>query len=222
MGGKTLAQARQAIQEGLSIGYATQRFDLSYYEYYMVRVSGDQTRKLVRVPLRDGIKVKEALKGAPPLDNKLIWIAQTGGDKPRKEELLRVDWKAISHGDSDATNYALPSRRLSVCRRSAEHVQQSDGQTGVGKKAHRGCPQRQSILRGPVGVIPTARTNRLAAILAAFPPRRARRKPARSDTRSDCETTSLAAWQVAGCAVSPVRSFPPGPASPCKCSITSR
>ena len=52
--------------------------------------------------------MKEALKGSPPLTDKLIWIARTGGDKPGgKEELLRVDWKAIPHGDSDATNYTL-------------------------------------------------------------------------------------------------------------------
>jgi protein involved in polysaccharide export with SLBB domain len=107
VGGKTLDEARQAVRNALAISYAVQTIDLLPYEFYMVRVVDGAARKVVRVPLKDNITVKDALKGSPPLANKRIWIARPNPDKPGQDQVLTVDWKGITHGDKSATDYPM-------------------------------------------------------------------------------------------------------------------
>jgi hypothetical protein len=80
---------------------------LTFYEYYMVRVKDEQVQKVVRVPLGEGATVKDALKGAPPLADKSIWITRNEPDSPGKDRVLWVDWSGITHGEKDSTNYPL-------------------------------------------------------------------------------------------------------------------
>ena len=42
LAGKKLEEARQAVRDALAIGYALQRFELTFHEYYMVRASERQ------------------------------------------------------------------------------------------------------------------------------------------------------------------------------------
>ncbi len=73
--GKTLDEARQMLRSMLSLPYAMQTMELTPYEYYLVRVKDDEVKKVVRVPLKDGVTVKDALQPAPPpLGDKVIWI----------------------------------------------------------------------------------------------------------------------------------------------------
>ena len=116
--GKKLEEARQSIRDALAIGYALQRFELTYHEYYMVRAVDDKVQKVVRVALKNGATVKDALKGALPLANKDIWVARIDPEKPGTDHVFRVDWNAITHGDKSDTNYAAAVGRLPVCRRS--------------------------------------------------------------------------------------------------------
>ena len=106
--GKTLEEARLALRNALTVSYALQTIELTPYEFYMVRVTdNNEVRKLVRVPLKDGTTVKTALKGAPSLANKAIWIVRPGGDRSGKDQLLTVDWPGIERGSKDATDYTL-------------------------------------------------------------------------------------------------------------------
>ncbi len=106
--GKTLEEARQALRNALTVSYALQTIELTPYEFYMVRVmANNDVQKVVRVPMRDGITVKAALKGAPPLANKVVWIVRPGGDRSGKDQVLTVDWSGIERGDKDAKDFAL-------------------------------------------------------------------------------------------------------------------
>ncbi len=106
VGDKTLDEARQMLRSVLSVSYAVQSMELTPYEFYMVRVKESDVKKIVRVPLKDGTTVKDALQGAPPLAEKRIWITRPSPDKSGKDEFLTVDWQAITHGDM-ATNHKL-------------------------------------------------------------------------------------------------------------------
>jgi protein involved in polysaccharide export with SLBB domain len=106
VGDKTLDEARQMLRSVLSDRYALQAMELTPYEFYMVRVKESDVKRIVRVPLKDGTTVKDALLGAPPLAEKRIWITRPNPDKSGKDEFLTVDWQAITHGDM-ATNHKL-------------------------------------------------------------------------------------------------------------------
>jgi protein involved in polysaccharide export with SLBB domain len=108
VGDKTLDEARQMLRSVLSVAYAVQAIELTPYEFYMVRVQENEVRRVIRVPLKDGITVKDALQGAPPLADKLIWISRPSRPDQNSvgNETLRVDWRAITHGDA-ATNYKM-------------------------------------------------------------------------------------------------------------------
>ena len=106
--GKTLAEARLALCNALTVSYALQTIELTPYEFYMVKVmANNEVRKLIRVPMKDGMTVKTALRGAPSLANKIVWIIRPGGDPSGKDQVLAVDWPGIEHGVKEATDYAL-------------------------------------------------------------------------------------------------------------------
>ena len=107
VGGKTLDQARQMLRNVLSVNYAVQAMELTPYEFYMVAVKDGEVKNVLRVPLKDGTTVKDALqavRGVPPEAN--IWVSRPNRDKGGKDEYLTVNWKAVSHGDT-ATNHKL-------------------------------------------------------------------------------------------------------------------
>ena len=108
-GCKTLDGAQKALRDALAISYAVQGFELSPREYYLVRANANGVQKVLRVPLKEGATVKNALRGAPSLSSKVVWIARQTPGKLGKDQVLPVDWDGISHGQSKATNYALQS-----------------------------------------------------------------------------------------------------------------
>jgi protein involved in polysaccharide export with SLBB domain len=107
VGNKTLDEARQMLRSVLSVSYAVQTMELTPYEFYMVRVKGDDVKKPIRVPLKDGVTVKEALLGAPPLGDKIIWIRRSNPGTSAADELLAVDWNSVNRDDKAPTNYKL-------------------------------------------------------------------------------------------------------------------
>jgi protein involved in polysaccharide export with SLBB domain len=107
--GKTLEDARKTFRDALAISYAVQGFELNPCEYYMVRATANGVQKVLRVPLKEGTTVKDALRGAPSLASKVVWIARPTPGKPGRDQVLTVDWDGISRGDRKATNYALQS-----------------------------------------------------------------------------------------------------------------
>jgi protein involved in polysaccharide export with SLBB domain len=105
VGDKTLEEARQMLPSVLSLNYAMQSMELTPYEFYLVRAKDEEVKRVIRVPLKDGDTVKDALRGAPPLAGMRIWISRRSHANPGRE-ILVIDWRAITHGDN-ATNYKL-------------------------------------------------------------------------------------------------------------------
>ena len=82
VGNKTLDEARQMLRSVLSVSYAVQTMELTPYEYYMVRVKDDDVKKPIRVPLNDGVTVKDALQSVHSLlGDKIIWINRPDPDQ---------------------------------------------------------------------------------------------------------------------------------------------
>lgn len=134
LAGKTVEQAQQAVYETLETASAVQQaIELSRSEYYLVSVATDGTRKLTRLPHREGLRVKDAVKDVKDLDHKVIWIARASPGRTVSDHLLPVDWEAISHGGSQTTNYALePGDWLFVAEEPAQGVARLYGAlTGV-------------------------------------------------------------------------------------------
>ena len=106
--GKTLEEARQALRNALSVSYAIQTIELTPHEFYVVTAtSANEVTKVVRVPLKEGMTVKAALKNAPSLANTTVWIVRPGGDRSGKDQVLTIDWSELERGSKEATDYAL-------------------------------------------------------------------------------------------------------------------
>ena len=115
--GKTLDEARQALRGALQVSYAVQTMELTLYAYNMVRVKDDEVVKVKSpLPLREGLTVKEALRGAPPLAGKTIWIVRPGGGNSSSNQVLAVDWSRVSKGRERPQQLPAAAGRLLVCR----------------------------------------------------------------------------------------------------------
>jgi len=106
--GKTLQEAQQAVRAAVAVSAAAQEaIEIQRSEYYLVAVSADGVKKLTHVPLKGRMTVLDALKDVPKPGNKIIWITRTMPGQSVKDQVLPVDWEAISRGGSLASNYAL-------------------------------------------------------------------------------------------------------------------
>ena len=121
--GKTLDEARAAIETHLSQFLESPKVSVSVLAYnskvyYIIMQGAGLGDQLVRVPATGGETVLDALaqvQGVSRLASKQIWIARPAPYGLDCDQVLPVDWDAITAGASTATNYQVfPGDRIYV------------------------------------------------------------------------------------------------------------
>jgi polysaccharide biosynthesis/export protein len=121
--GKTVTEARLAIQDHLA-----QYFDspvvgvtvVGYYSkyYYVIAAGLLAGEEIQRFPVTGNETVLDAigrLTGSSRLSSKTMWLARPAPGDCDHEQILPVDWEAISAGGQTKTNYQiLPGDRLYI------------------------------------------------------------------------------------------------------------
>jgi polysaccharide export outer membrane protein len=125
--GKTLAEARQAVEQHLAKFFATPEVSLDVLGYnskvyYVITEGPTLGFKVTRLPFTGNETVLDALSRLQILPHFLgfkIWIARPASAGSAKETVLPVDWEAITRQGSSATNYQLlPGDRLLIVEES--------------------------------------------------------------------------------------------------------
>jgi protein involved in polysaccharide export with SLBB domain len=121
--GLTLAEARQAIESHLSLfledpQVAVDVFAYNSKTYYVITQGAGQGDDVVELPITGNETVLDAiaqLGGLSQLSSTRIFIARAAPNGVGCEQILPVNWDAISRGGSTATNYQLmPHDRLYI------------------------------------------------------------------------------------------------------------
>jgi len=118
----TLAEARDAIEKHLSNHLEVPKISLDVFAYnskvfYVIAEGGGFGDQVVRLPITGNETVLDAISqigGIQQQSNKRrIWIARPAPSGVGCEQILPVDWVAITKGGSTATNYQiLPGDRI--------------------------------------------------------------------------------------------------------------
>jgi polysaccharide export outer membrane protein len=121
--GKTILEAKQVIEQHLSQYLDSPQVAvrvLAYNSkvYYIITEGAGQGDNVVRVPITGNETVLDAISnvgGLSQLSSKAMYIARPAPDDFHCEQVLPVDWLAISRGANTATNYQiLPGDRLFI------------------------------------------------------------------------------------------------------------
>ncbi len=122
--GLTIEDARKAVEEHLAqfLLKPIISMDIIAYNskvYYVITDTGGFGVQIARLPITGNETVLDALsqiQGLPPgTSKKRIWVARPAPAKACGEQILPVDWCAITEGGSTATNYQIfPGDRLYV------------------------------------------------------------------------------------------------------------
>jgi protein involved in polysaccharide export with SLBB domain len=122
--GMTIDQARKAIEQflGQSILEPEVALDVFSYNskwYYIIADRAGYGTNVIRLPVTGRDTVLDALSnigGTLPLSSKRhVWVARPNGEDPKCQQILPVDWVALTEGGSPATNYQLlPGDRLYI------------------------------------------------------------------------------------------------------------
>jgi polysaccharide export outer membrane protein len=122
--GLTIAEAKAAIEQHLSQFLEKPEISVSVggYNskvYYVLFEGGGYGEQMVRLPITGNETVLDAisqLNGLPAVASlKNIWVARPAPDDCAGEQILPVDWLAITSRGSTATNYQiLPGDRVHV------------------------------------------------------------------------------------------------------------
>ncbi|MEZ6059939.1 MAG: polysaccharide biosynthesis/export family protein [Planctomycetaceae bacterium] len=122
--GKTLDEARQAIEQHLSqhIYQPRVNVDILAYnskKYYVITDGGGAGEQVFPLPSMGNETVLDAIgniRGLPTVASKGdIWVARPAPGNCRPDQILKVDWNAIAQGGQTATNYQiLPGDRIYV------------------------------------------------------------------------------------------------------------
>ena len=121
--GMTLEEARDAIEERLSVKLDDPEVfvDVLAYNskvYYVVTQGGGFGDNVVRLPVTGNETVLDAVAligGISQFSSTNLWIARPAPNDQSCEQILPVDWQAITRGASTATNYQLmPGDRLFI------------------------------------------------------------------------------------------------------------
>ena len=121
--GKTIEQARDAIQDQLSKELEDPEVfvDVLAYNskvYYIVTQGGGFGDNVVRAPITGNETVLDAVAaigGISQISSMKLWIARPAPNGQGCEQILPVDWADITRGASTATNYQmLPGDRLFI------------------------------------------------------------------------------------------------------------
>jgi polysaccharide export outer membrane protein len=124
VGGMTLEQAKYAIEQQLAYflerpEVAVDVFSYNSKYYYIVADGGGYGQQIIRLPVTGKETVLDAISqisGLPAVSStKRIWVARPNGGDPCAEQILPVDWQALTRCGSPATNYQLmPGDRIYV------------------------------------------------------------------------------------------------------------
>lgn len=123
LAGKTVAEARVAIQEHLAQYFDNPEVSIEVVGYnskvyYIITEGAALGDNVVRVPVTGNETVLDAVAmigGLSQLSSKRIWIARPAPGGFGLEQVLPVDWDAITRGASAATNYqVLPGDRIFI------------------------------------------------------------------------------------------------------------
>jgi polysaccharide export outer membrane protein len=121
--GLTIVEARAALEDALSSVLEEPEVSvdvLSYNSkvYYVIVQGAGLGDQVLRVPVTGNERVLDAvsmLGGFQQTSSKTMWIARPAPEGLCAEQILPVDWNAITQGGSVATNYQLmPGDRLYV------------------------------------------------------------------------------------------------------------
>jgi len=121
--GMTLEEGKVAIEEHLSKDLDTPKISLDVFAYnskvYYVIIEGAGTGdKVFRVPVTGNETVLDAIAqigGLMEISSKEICIARPAPSGVGCDQILRVDWQAITKGAATATNYQiLPGDRVFI------------------------------------------------------------------------------------------------------------
>ena len=120
----TLEEARAAIESHLSQHLEDPKISLDVFAYnskvfYVIAEGGGYGDGVVRLPITGNETVLDALSHIGGLqqnsNKKRIWIARPAPSGVGCEQILPVDWVAITKGGSTATNYQiLPGDRVYI------------------------------------------------------------------------------------------------------------
>ncbi len=123
LAGKTVAEARVAVQEHLAQYFDNPEVSIEVVGYnskvyYIITEGASLGDNVVRVPVTGNETVLDAVSmigGLSQLSSKRIWIARPAPGGFGLEQVLPVDWDAITRGASAATNYqVLPGDRIFI------------------------------------------------------------------------------------------------------------
>ena len=126
LSGKTVQEAREAVEKHLSKFYAKPRVSLNVFVYnskfYYIITEGreDQGDQVVRIPVSGNETVLDAIAQIGGLDGTLrkIWISRPSNGK---DVILKVDFQSITRGAATKTNYQLlPGDRLFISKEMPE------------------------------------------------------------------------------------------------------
>ena len=121
--GKTIEQASEAVEEQLGIKLEKPEVfvDVLAYNskvYYVITEGGGFGDNMARFPITGNETVLDAVaavQGISQVSSGRIWIARPAPNGVGCEQVLPVDWEAITRGASTATNYQLmPGDRLFI------------------------------------------------------------------------------------------------------------
>ncbi len=121
--GKTLFEARLAVEQQLSQFFDTPKVSLDVVAYnskvyYIVTQGAGLGDNVVRVPITGNETVLDAVsqvRGLSQVSSKRVWIARPAPYGFHCEQVLPVEWDAIVQGASVATNYqVMPGDRVFI------------------------------------------------------------------------------------------------------------
>ncbi|MCR4415711.1 MAG: polysaccharide biosynthesis/export family protein [Thermoguttaceae bacterium] len=121
--GKTLSEARLAIEQQLSRFFDTPRVSLDVVAYnskvyYIITSGAGLGDNIVKVPVTGNETVLDALaevRGLSQMSSTNVWVARPAPHGFYCEQILPVDYEAITRGGSTATNYQLlPGDRVFI------------------------------------------------------------------------------------------------------------
>ncbi len=123
--GMTLVEARLAIEKHLTqfLDSPEVALDIAGYNskvYYIITQGAGQGDSLVRIPCTGNETVLDALsqvRGLSQLSSTDIWIARPAPAQFGCQQILPVDWDAITKGGMTATNYQImPGDRVYIAQ----------------------------------------------------------------------------------------------------------
>ncbi len=121
--GSTIAEANVAMEKHLAQYFDSPEVNVNVLAYnskvfYIITEGANLGDSITRMPVTGNETVLDAISavgGLSQLSSKDIWIARPAPDGFDCEQILPIDWDAITRGGSTATNYQLmPDDRLFI------------------------------------------------------------------------------------------------------------